>query len=583
MQAESRPILIYDGKCSFCGIWVRYWQKLTAAEVDYAPSQEAGAGFPEISPEEFRKSVWLIFPDGRRFSGAEAVFYLMKFGRGTSWPLTLCRHVPGFTFLAESAYQWIAQHRNFCYWVTRLLWGKDIEPSSSARPRSLFLRGLALVYFIAFASLIPQILGLIGEHGIVPAIDSVPSVMFMPMSDTLLRVLPWAGMALAAMLFFRIVPMAAVVGLYFLYLNVAGMGQEFFTFQWDALLLEVGFAAILVTPFGVMPRYRNRSTSAIGIWVLRFLIFRLMLESGLVKLLSGDLTWANLTALKFHYETQPLPTPLAWYAHQLPESFQKISCAAVFGVELIVPFLFLMPRRLRILGAWITIAFQLAIALTGNYTFFNLLTIVLCIPLFDDQHLYGILRRAVPTIEPAPRHWLWATIPAGMLLIVIGVLQLLAMAGIVGAAPELFPSLAIVNRYGLFAVMTTSRPEIVIEGSNDGTNWKAYEFKFKAGDVGKPLRWVAPYQPRLDWQMWFAALTRHENAPWFSRLIKRLLEGSPDVLNLLENNPFPDKPPQVIRAVLYDYQFTDISTRRATKAIWTRQLLGEYFPTVHLR
>jgi hypothetical protein len=507
----------------------------------------------------------------------------MQVGRGITWPLVLCRHVPGFAFLAESVYRQIAQHRSFFYWVTRLLWGKEVEPASSGMTRSLFLRGLALVYFIAFASLIPQILGLIGEHGILPAIELAPRVMFLPVSDTFLSVLPWAGMAIAAMLFFRIVPMAAVVGLYVLYLNIAGIGQDFFGFQWDALLLEAGFAAILVTPFGLRPRYSNRSTSTIGIWVLRFLIFRLMLESGLVKLLSGDLTWRNLTALTFHYETQPLPTPLAWYAHQLPESLQKISCVGMFGVELIVPFLFLMPRRLRILGAWITIAFQLAIALTGNYTFFNLLTIVLCIPLFDDKHLYGILRRAVPTAERAPRRWLWATIPAGMLLIAVGALQLLSMVGIVGEAPELFPSLAIVNRYGLFAVMTTSRPEIVIEGSDDGIEWKAYEFQYKAGDVAEPLRWVAPYQPRLDWQMWFAALTRRENAPWFSRLIERLLEGSPDVLNLLGNNPFPGKPPRAIRASLYDYQFTDASTRHATKAVWTRRLLGEYFPPARLR
>ena len=583
MQAESHPILIYDGKCSFCGIWVRYWQKLTAGKVDYAPSQEVADRFPDIAREDFRKSVWLVLPDGRRFSGADAVFHLMQYGRGTRWPLVFCRHVPGFAFVAQGIYQQIAQHRSFFYWVTRLLWGKEIEPSSSALTRSVFLRGLALVYFIAFASLIPQILGLIGEHGIVPAIETVPRVMFFHVSDTFLSVLPWAGMALAVMLFCRIVPMAVVVGLYVLYWNVAWIGQDFFTFQWDALLLEAGFAAILVTPFGVIPRYSNRSTSTIGIWVLRFLVFRLMLESGLVKLLSGDITWRNLTALTFHYETQPLPTPLSWYAHQLPESLQKLSCAAVFGVELFVPFLFLMPRRLRILGAWITIVFQIAIALTGNYTFFNLLTIVLCVPLLDDQHFYGLIRRAVPPIQPAPRHWLWATIPAGMLLIVIGALQLLAMAGIVGGAPEFFPSLAIVNRYGLFAVMTTSRPEIVIEGSDDGVDWKAYEFRYKAGDVVKPLRWVAPYQPRLDWQMWFAALTRHENAPWFSRLIERLLEGSPVVLNLLASNPFPDKPPQLIRAVLYDYHFTDESTRRATKAVWTRRSIGEYFPTVRLR
>jgi hypothetical protein len=284
-----------------------------------------------------------------------------------------------------------------------------------------------------------------------------------------------------------------------------------------------------------------------------------------------------------HYETQPLPTPVAWYAHQLSTAFQKFSCGGVFAVELIVPFLFLMPRRLRILGAWITIVFQVVIAVTGNYTFFNFLTIVLCIPLLDDQHLYGLFRRAVPPTASAPRQWRWATIPAGTLLIVIGLLQLLAMVGIVRRAPALFPSLAIVNRYGLFAVMTTSRPEIVIEGSNDGLEWKPYEFKFKPGNVSGPLRWVAPYQPRLDWQMWFAALTRHENTPWFSRLMQRLLEGSPDVHALLAENPFPGKPPLVVRAVLYDYKFSDVSTRRATQAIWTRQAIGEFFPAVRLR
>jgi predicted DCC family thiol-disulfide oxidoreductase YuxK len=583
MQRESRPVLIYDGKCSFCSIWVRYWKKLTGGRIDYAPSEEAALRFPEISPEAFVKSVWLILPDGTRFSGAEAVFHLMEHGRGTKWPLMLYQQIPGVASLTEGVYRLIAQHRGFFYGLTRCLWGKDIEPASSGLTRSLFLCGLALTYFIAFASLIPQILGLIGERGIMPAIETFPTTLFFDTSDRFLHILPWVGIVLAAMLFFRILPMAAVVGLYVLYLNINRIGQDFLAFQWDVLLLETGFAAILVTPFGLFPRYGDRSTSRIGIWVLRFLIFRLMLESGLVKLLSGDPTWRNFTALTFHYETQPLPTPVAWYAHQLSTAFQKFSCAGVFAVELIVPFLFLMPRRLRILGAWITIAFQVVIAVTGNYTFFNFLTIVLCIPLLDDQHLYGLFRRAVPPTASAPRQWRWATIPAGTLLIGVGALQLLAMIGIIRQAPAVFPSLAIVNRYGLFAVMTTSRPEIVIEGSDDGLEWKTYEFKFKPGNVSAPIRWVAPYQPRLDWQMWFAALGRHENTPWFSRLMQRLLEGSPDVLALLEENPFPGKPPRVVRAVLYDYQFTDTSTRRATQAIWTRQGIGEYFPAVRLR
>jgi lipase maturation factor 1 len=429
----------------------------------------------------------------------------------------------------------------------------------------------------------PQIVGLIGEHGIAPAREVFPTIVSLDVSDALLRILPWTGMALAAMLFFRIVPMAAVVALYVLYLHVAMLGQDFFNFQWDALLLETGFAAILVTPFGLLPTYTRRSTSRNGIWVLRFLLFRLMLESGLVKLLSGDPTWRNWTALTFHYETQPLPTPVAWYAHHLPATFQELSCAAVFVVELIVPFLFLMPRNPRIIGAWITIAFQILIALTGNYTFFNLLAIALCIPLFDDQHLYRLFRRPVPPVDRAPRRWRWATLPLGTFLIVLGTLQLLAMVRVVPQPLDPFPSFAIVNRYGLFAVMTTSRPEIVIEGSDDGQEWKPYEFKFKPGDVSKRLRWVAPYQPRLDWQMWFAALGPQQASPWFSRLVERLLEGSPDVLRLLEKNPFPDKPPRFIRAALYDYHFSNTSTRRSTHAIWTRTLVGGFFPTVGLR
>jgi hypothetical protein len=264
-------------------------------------------------------------------------------------------------------------------------------------------------------------------------------------------------------------------------------------------------------------------------------------------------------------------------------AFQEFSCAMVLLVELIVPFLFLMPRKQRITGAWITIVLQGLIALTGNYTFFNLLAIVLCIFLFDDQHLHRLLRRAHPVIEDAPRKWRWATIPLGTFLIGLGTLQLLAMVNFIERAPEPFPSLSIVNRYGLFAVMTTSRPEILIEGSNDGQDWKPYEFRFKPGDVSGPLRWVAPYQPRLDWQMWFAALSGPGRAPWFSTLVHRLLEGSPDVLQLLAANPFPEKPPLLIRAVAYDYRFSDGTTRRSTGSIWTRSLLGDYFPAVRLR
>ena len=454
--------------------------------------------------------------------------------------------------------------------------------------RSLFLRGLALIYLIAFASLVPQIGGLIGSHGILPAHDYLetvrseygrsaytllPTLAWLSSRDAFLHGMVWSGIVLALLLLLRILPVPATIGLYLLYLSIDTIGQAFYSFQWDALLLETGFAAILVAPWGLRPSYRT-PPSRIAVWVFRFLIFRLMLESGAVKLLSGDPAWRSLTALNYHYETQPLPTPAAWYVHHLPVLFQTISVAGVFAAEIIVPFLFLTTRRLRIAAASITIAFQLLIALTGNYTFFNLLTILLCVFLFDVKTSQGS----------------WSSWTLGVTLIGIGLLQLLTMFGIPRNLPEPAASLDlqaetfhIVNHYGLFAVMTTSRSEIVIEGSDDGQQWTAYEFKYKPGDAQRRLPWVAPYQPRLDWQMWFAALSGYRNNPWFSQLMLRLLQGSPSVTSLLAGNPFSGKPPRFVHAVTYDYHFSDSATRRNTGAIWTRSYIGEYFPAVSLR
>ena len=459
--------------------------------------------------------------------------------------------------------------------------------------RSVFLRGLAIVYFIAFVSLLPQVNGLIGTNGILPVSDYLetidseygtsgymlfPTLAWFNSSDAFLHALIWAGIVLSVALFFRILPLAAVIGLYVLYLSVDTAGQVFFSFQWDALLLETGVAAILLAPWGLRPAYTDPAPR-MAIWTFRFLIFRFMLESGAVKLLSGDPAWRSLTALNYHYWTQPLPTPPAWYFHHLPAAVQKISVLGVFAIELVVPFFFLTTRPLRRIAALVTIGFQLLIAFTGNYTFFNLLTIILCfIPFFDDG-------------RPAERGRVWWLVPAASaVLIGLGLLQVLSMLGIPRTVPGTLASidfrvetLHMINRYGLFAVMTTSRPEIIIEGSDDGENWKPYEFKYKPGDVNRHLAWVAPYQPRLDWQMWFAALSNYQNNPWFPQLLRRLLEGSPAVLQLLAVNPFPTKPPRLVRATTYDYHFSDAPARRKTGAIWTRRYLGEYFPVVSLR
>jgi len=305
-------------------------------------------------------------------------------------------------------------------------------------PRSLFLRGLAVIYLIAFASLLPQLDGLIGSNGISPAHDFLqtlrtdygaraytlfPTLAWVNSSDMFLHSIVWAGIALSVLLLIGVIPLPAAIGLYVLYLSIDTVGQVFYSFQWDALLLEAGFAAVLFAPLGWRASYKS-PPSRIAVWVFWFLIFRLMLESGAVKLSSGDPTWRNLTALRYHYETQPLPTPIAWYAHQLPSLFQRISVAGVFFIEFGLPFLFFTTRRLRLVAAGTIIAFQLLIAITGNYTFFNLLTILLCVPLFMDMK----------RVERSP----WNARFVGVVLLGLGGLQLLGMFGIGASLSEPF-------------------------------------------------------------------------------------------------------------------------------------------------
>jgi hypothetical protein len=321
-----------------------------------------------------------------------------------------------------------------------------------------------------------------------------------------------------------------------------------------------------------------------------------MFSSGAVKLVSGDAAWRGFTALGYHYYTQPLPTPIAWYMNLLPPGFQHASVAFVLGIELLVPFLIFTPRLWRFVGGGLLILFQILIALTGNYAFFNLLTIALCVLLFDDAFLRRFTPRALfghlrGSGSAPPRFSLrrWITAPVAVVVILAGLSQIadLFMRGdLPRPASALLSHLEparIVNGYGLFAVMTTTRPEIVIEGSNDGNTWLAYEFKFKPGELRRAPRWVAPFQPRLDWQMWFAALGDRSGSPWFTNLMVRLLQGSPPVLALFGRNPFPEVPPKYIRALIYDYKFTGWHERWSEGKWWERELLGGYFPAATLK
>ena len=594
----SRPLLVYDGDCGFCGYWARYWQKLTGERVAYRPYQEVAAQYPAIPRADFERAVQFLTPDGGRASAAEASFLTLSHARGKGVWLWLYRRVPGFAPLAERAYAFTAAHRPAFFRISLLLWGKNYEPPRYELVSFLFLRGIGLIYLAAFLSFAVQVPGLIGSHGILPLAEFTDAVAasagrerfwLMPMvfwwnsSDLAIRVVCAAGVACSLLLICNFLPRLSLVLLYVLYLSLLYAGQVFMTYQWDTFLLEAGFLALLLS-CARMP----------GIWLLRWLLFRFMFMSGVVKLLSGDPTWWNLSALSYHFETQPLPTPLAWYAAQLSPATLRFATGVVFFIELALPFLIFAPRRLRFCAAFGILLLELGILLTGNYNWFNIQTMWLCLPLFDDAALHRLLpARLIGLLPPAPPERATraaTTVAVGALTLLIVFCSLVEMDLRFGGNPpaiaqridRFIEPLRIVNNYGLFAIMTTEREEIVIEGSSDGTEWREYEFRYKPGDLFRAPPWNIPHQPRLDWQMWFAALEDPRRLPWFWRFLQRLLENEPSVTTLLQKNPFADQPPVYVRAQFYDYTFTD-SARKTTGRWWERRLRGPYFPVVQLQ
>ena len=462
---------------------------------------------------------------------------------------------------------------------------------------------MALAYLAAFWSLGSQVTGLIGERGILPAGEYL-AVVRAARPEGYLGVLPtlgWLGVSDAALLGFcvsgAILALAAGAGTlsapalvlcYVLYLSLVHLGQVFLHFQWDILLTEAGFLAIFVAPWSPRPRWPREIAAPprAMVWMLRLLLFKLMLSSGVTKLSWDDPTWWDLSALSYHYWSQPIPTWLAWYAHQLPIWVHRLSCGAMFFIEIVLPFGIFGPRVARITAFWGFVGLQLLIGLTGNYGFFNLLTLVLCLPLLEDADLPRPVRELLAggtVASPEPPRWrrfVWAPVAA--------VLALLSVVPITEAFRSDYWSdrpdhplltlrawshpLLISGSYGLFRTMTTARPEIEIQGSLDGTNWRTYEFRYKPGPTGTPPPFLGPHMPRLDWQMWFAALSAERLAvhgdegvrywwtrqdPWVQRFAMRLLEGEPSVVGLLAEDPFSGERPRFLRLVLWRYSFTE--------------------------
>ena len=460
---------------------------------------------------------------------------------------------------------------------------------------SLFLRLLGVIYLIAFASLLIQVQGLVGDQGILPVADllahvtneagseryyRLPTIFWLNHSDIALVAATLYGCVVSLQVIFNFWQRSALVIAFVLYLSLYNVCQPFLHFQWDGLLLEAGFLAIFLG-----------SRSSIIIWLFRWLLFKLRFMSGLSKLASGDPAWSGLTALNTYFEVQPLPNPLSWYAHQLPEFVLRSATAATLVIEILVPFMMFMPRRWRFAAAWITIFWQLLIILTSNHNWINLLTIALCLFLFDDKALRSILPKKlhIPYL-PQPvqagfalqlRNVAFTVMAVVILFISFTQLWMLStdktVGGRLGKVQEYIDAYRVANMYHVFPTMTTQRVELELSGSIDGIEWMTYRFKYKPGYLDKRPELVMPYQPRLDWQMWFVPL-HSKHLPWFEEFLYALLDNSPDAVELLEHNPFPDKPPRFIHVDAYKYTFTTPEQREQSGNWWNREALGPFLP-----
>jgi len=489
--------------------------------------------------------------------------------------------------------------------------------------RWLVLRGIGIIFLCAFWSLSFQVWGLVGSDGILPVSELLqrayehydleafyrfPTLSWLSSSDAALMAICVIGIILSLLLIAGIATIPVLLALWLTYLSAVINGQGFMLLQWDVLLLEVGFSAAFFAPFAVWPPFDEQPIPPNGgLWILRIILFKLMLLSGVVKLTSGDMAWRNLSALSYHFHTQPLPTWLGWYTHYLPSWLLETSVAAVFVIELIVPFMIFMGRNARQWACLLLAGLQFAIIFTGNYGFFNWLTIVLCLTLLDDHFYRRFLPEFIqpkwPKTRPISPELYWRTTAIWCVAITMFFLNFYKMVpfflqgraigptaqktmdavrpfieppAVVQRTLDWLRPYRVLNSYGLFAWMTKNRFEIEIQGSNDLKEWKPYVFKWKPGDLKERPAFIGPHMPRLDWRMWFAALGDARRNGWVYRVLKRLQEGSPSVNELFKKNPFPKSPPQYIRAVLYDYRFTTPEEKDKTGRWWRRTMLRMY-------
>jgi hypothetical protein len=467
------------------------------------------------------------------------------------------------------------------YWLTRLV----------------LQRGLAGIYFIGFAVAINQFRPLLGTNGITPVpyylqattFKDSPSLFHMYYSDGFAMALAWSGLTAAALAvsglserFGTPVSMIVWASMWVSYLSIVNVGQTWYGFGWESLILECGFLAIFLGA-------RDTTPPTVIIWMYRWVAFRLMVGAGMIKL-RGDPCWRDLTCLVYHYTTQPIPNPISWYLAKSPMWVNKAGVLFNHLAELIAPWAMFIPVvAVRRTGGIIIVLFQLSIALSGNLSWLNWLSIVVAMSYLDD----GLLRRVLPDrIAPPEMHALavphqWAVMGLTVLVALLSIkpaLNLFSRSQLMNAS---FDPIHLVNTYGAFGSVSRKRYEVVLEGTTDSvptpaSRWKEYEFRAKPGDVKPGLPWLAPYHRRLDWLMWFVPLDPSYAQSWFASFVAKLLQNDGPTLSLMADNPFPDRPPRWIRANMFEYRFTTAAERRATGAKWMRTLAGPMMRPVSL-
>jgi len=509
-------------------------------------------------------------------------------------------------------------------------WCLGPEPISASRPghllpRWIFLRALGLIYFSAFYSLLFQIKGLIGPSGILPAADYLqavsaafhaqrfwyaPSLFWLGAGNRSLMLVCWVGLAASVLVVLNFWPRASLVACFVCFLSFVSTAQDFSGYQSDGMLLEAGFIALFFAPPGFLPGLGRASPpSRTSLFLLQWEWFRIYFESGVAKLASGDPSWRDFTAMDDYYQNGPLPTWIGWYVQHLPHWFHAFAVFYTLAAELVLVWMLFLPRRFRILCFCIVTPFEISIILTANYTFLNYLVLLLGILLLDDRLIECVLpgqirelflgKSAVVEAEvnaPAAASADWRVVwrkrlaPLRMaiagtclgLVFYVATAQLIWMFVPGAPLPEspvrALEPLRIANRYGLFAMMTHARYEIEFQGSRDGKTWAAYPFRYKPQDTDKAPGIYAPYQPRFEWNLWFASLGSWRDSRFVVWTEERLLQNDADVLALFARNPFADSPPREVRAVIYQYWFTDMKTKRETGNWWRRELLGDYAP-----